>query len=171
MMFAGVHLLSLMILDNRSVVFRIFNLTLQVRLKNFLKDSSFLFASNHLKPMQNTFSSKSEQIKYYGAPPPLNPRFVRGYALHTPASYIIGLYPLSQLVIGYHWLFFENSPQFTKNFEYKIDHISNTKNRFCIRFRTLRIFWKKKILDIFLVKILSILSLFLKTRNLKIVFS
>ena len=54
--------------------------------------------------------------------------------LHLQAPDTFGLNPPSHLVIGYHWLAFLNqvckrrSPQFTRNFVYKIDHISKTKN-------------------------------------------
>ena len=58
----------------------------------------------------------------------------RGFHHQTPDKF--GFNPPSNLVIGYHWLAFLNqvhkilaSPQFTTNVEYKIDHISKTKNR------------------------------------------
>ena len=70
-----------------------------------------------------------------------------GFGLHTPqrglrpqAPDAFGMNPPSQLAIGCHCLTFLKSsltvearsrlsPQYNRNFEYKIDHISKTKNR------------------------------------------
>ena len=59
-----------------------------------------------------------------------------GSAVRTQAPDTFGLNSPSQLVFWYHWLAFLNqicknqkSSQFTTNVEYKIDHISKTKNR------------------------------------------
>ena len=57
-----------------------------------------------------------------------------GVAFGLKAPDAFGLNHPSQLVIGYHWLAFLNqvrkylSPQFTTHVEYKIDHISKTRN-------------------------------------------
>ena len=68
------------------------------------------------------------------------------------ASDAFGLNPARQLVIGYHWLAFLNQifknlqvPEtLNKNFvEQK--NSKRLENRFCIRLRTLRIFWGQKI--------------------------
>ena len=68
--------------------------------------------------------------------------------IRPQASAVFGLHPPSQLVIGYHWLaFLSQVRKCSKNFWYKIDHISHTKNRknyFFIVFRTLRIFLDQK---------------------------
>ena len=88
---------------------------------------------------------------------------------------------LYQLVIGYHWLAFLNQvhkqsktqstgSQFTRNFEYKIDHISETiyckksENRFCIRFRTLCVFWDTSFYILFLLMVKSTISQMNKNR-------
>ena len=54
--------------------------------------------------------------------------------LRPQAPDAFGLNPFSQLVIGYHWYIYYLGPQFTTNVEYKIDHISKTKNCKIVKF-------------------------------------
>ena len=84
--------------------------------------------------MQNYFHQNQSKKMMLGRLHPPNTWVRGGLFPQEPDAFVFNL--PNQLVIGYHWLAFLNrqstlssKSQFTRSFEYKIDHNSKNKNR------------------------------------------
>ena len=107
----------------------------------FLHSSEMHFDIVTIKIRANIlFCSKKNYVREVPPPKlPVREGFNPSHRPQTPDTF--GLNPPSQLAIGYHWLAFLNLVQNLKFCWTK--KIKKNRNLFCIRFRSLCIFWDK----------------------------